>query len=574
MPGALQVVIVYKKDTSLGLTKDANTLAKMLPIAGRSVGCPVAPVKLLDVREPPNVCDLCIHLETPQPVWFSWARANVVVGYSTWRIEEWKGYWDQIDVALFRDSASLARATASGGPRRLGLVTSWFVDGAKPYKELNRSGLVWFLGGSANKRSAAEAVLPLWKEEYPMLNVYTTEKFLDGLEVSSNVKIHVGFLKEDEKDRIATAAAGHICLSKEGGLGYTALEAEAKGAWMMLTPFPCYTETFQQTPNVGWLNTPVKDGVADVSALTPEMLEAALSSFAGFGVREAMNTLDLSLKRKADFSNAVGTLLKEATEAIAANPPLPRHMPPLLNPGDCPPISVITLVYGRPKFIENACLNLLSTDYPHDKIEWVVVDDSPPEDSPSHRIVRFQNQWKGKVTYVPLHKKTSIGQKRNIGVEKAGANILLMMDDDDHYPHTSIRRRVAYLLKGRQQMECAVCTTIAMYDLTTGISAVNVPPYTMSLGQRCSEATLTFTRKFWEQRPFEDSSMAEGEAFLFGRESQVVEMPPQQIIVALTHRTNTSRRAIPEGKPGCFWGFPRELLEFLHGLVGVKVEAA
>jgi hypothetical protein len=67
--------------------------------------------------------------------------------------------------------------------------------------------------------------------------------------------------------------------------------------------------------------------------------------------------------------------------------------------------------------------------------------------------------------------------------------------------------------------------------------------------------------------------MAEGEAFLEGREAFVAEMPPQQIIVALSHGTNTSRRKTPEGESGCFWGFPRELIEFLHGLVGVKVEA-
>jgi hypothetical protein len=148
-----------------------------------------------------------------------------------------------------------------------------------------------------------------------------------------------------------------------------------------------------------------------------------------------------------------------------------------------------------------------------------------------------------------------------------------MMDDDDHYPETSFRRRVAYLTKGRLQVGCAVCTSIAMYDLRTGVSAVNVPPFDLSLGQRCSEATLTFTRDFWLARKFGAVDMAEGEAFLEGREGAIAEMPPQQIIVALSHGTNTSRRKTPEGEPGCFWGFPRELIMFLHGLVGVKVEA-
>jgi hypothetical protein len=69
--------------------------------------------------------------------------------------------------------------------------------------------------------------------------------------------------------------------------------------------------------------------------------------------------------------------------------------------------------------------------------------------------------------------------------------------------------------------------------------------------------------------------MAEGEYFIKGRESEVLELPPQHIIVAMSHGKNVSSRRIPEtpsGKPSCFWGFPEEFLKFLHGLVGVQLE--
>jgi len=275
----------------------------------------------------------------------------------------------------------------------------------------------------------------------------------------------------------------------------------------------------------------------------------------------------------SNIKSSICDLLTNCVSIYEEQHPSNIQMPPVLLQDDCVPISIITLVYNRPKFIENACLNLLSTDYPSDKIEWVVVDDSQADLSPSNRVIHFQEQFGGSVVYIPLTKKTSIGEKRNLAIERAKHNIILMMDDDDHYPITSFRRRVAYLLKGMRRYECAVCTSIAMYDLNTGVSAVNVPPYDLSLGQRCSEATLTFTRDFWKMKGFGSVDMAEGEGFLEGREGGVAEMPPQQIIVALSHGTNTSRRKSPEGKPGCFWGFPRELLEFLHGLVGVKVEA-
>lgn len=402
MSGALQIVIVCDKTETNGSFKEANELAKKLPIAGRLVNQRVAPVKILDGREPTSVCDICIHLETPHPVWFAWARTNcIVINTNTWNQDAWKGYLESFDVAVFYNEVSLQ-----------------------------------------------------------------------------------SFVTQQES---------------------------------------LYSETL------------------------------------------VVNYED---------TNTLGELLKRCVSTFDTREPIPKHMPPLLHAQDCPPISIITLVHNRPKFIENACLNLLSTDYPRDKMEWVVVDDSDPDQSPSNRILQFAEMFApGVVTYVPLVKKHTIGYKRNLGVERAKHNILVMMDDDDHYPTTSFRRRVAYLRKARKSYECATCTTIAMYDLRKGTSAVNVPPYTLPMSKRCSEASMVFTRDFWNRRKFPDTSQAEGEGFLEGRESQVVEMPPQQMIVALSHGSNLSGRSMPDAKPSCFWGFERPLLEFLHGLVGVKVEA-
>ena len=150
-----------------------------------------------------------------------------------------------------------------------------------------------------------------------------------------------------------------------------------------------------------------------------------------------------------------------------------------------------------------------------------------------------------------------------------------MMDDDDHYPETSFRRRVAWLTKHPWEPRAVAATTIACYDLVKGISAVNTPPMGLPLGQRVSEATLTFYRQFWAERGFPtDVQVGEGESFLAGRERDALEIPPQQIIVAFSHGKNVSSRRIPSGadvKPGCFWGFPREFLMFIHGLAGIKV---
>ena len=179
-----------------------------------------------------------------------------------------------------------------------------------------------------------------------------------------------------------------------------------------------------------------------------------------------------------------------------------------------------------------------------------------------------------KIKYIPIEGHMSIGEKRNLGVEHSKNEIIVFMDDDDHYPHTSFRRRVAWLLCNDKK-KIACCTTLALYDLIHGTSAVNVPPYHLPLSQRISEATLTFHKSAWRERPFPAVSLSEGEGWIEGREHEVLEMHPQQLIVALTHGKNKSGRRIPpSGPPSCFFGFPQEYLVFIHELAGVEVEAA
>jgi glycosyltransferase involved in cell wall biosynthesis len=291
--------------------------------------------------------------------------------------------------------------------------------------------------------------------------------------------------------------------------------------------------------------------------------------------------IPLDLLSKTSSELLVG--LKQIFQLVTERRPTKGvvHCPPILHPSDCPPISIITPTYNRKKLIDIAFHNLLATDYPADKIEWVVIEDSEQtEDFATEEIMNFQiKQPKIAVKYIPIQGRMSIGQKRNIAIEHSTHDIILFMDDDDHYPTTSFRRRVAWLLKGRKGVETtndiSVCTTIALYDLIRGVSAVNVPPWGLSLGKRISEATLTFRKSAWLERKFDDVSISEGEAWIKGRENRCIEMPPQQIIVAFSHKSNVSTRRIPSSdikEISCFWGFPREYLIFIHELAGMDVE--
>jgi hypothetical protein len=276
-------------------------------------------------------------------------------------------------------------------------------------------------------------------------------------------------------------------------------------------------------------------------------------------------------------------LCKEVFDLIQKRRPTSGvvHYPPVLNVADCPPISIITPTFNRKNMLDIAFHNLLSTDYPIEKIEWVVIEDAEKsEDMASDKIINFKiNNPKISIKYIPIQGRMTIGEKRNHAIEHSSNEIILFMDDDDHYPSTSFRRRVAWLLKGKrgesESNDISVCTTIALYDLKKGVSAVNVPPWDLPLQKRISEATLTFKKSYWMENKFPMKSMAEGEEWIIPalKNKSVIEIPPQQIIVAFSHGQNASERRIPpsDAKVGCFWGFPKEYLIFVHKLAGVEV---
>jgi hypothetical protein len=387
--------------------------------------------------------------------------------------------------------------------------------------------------------------------------------------------VRVEDLSPDQRKKIQAWYPGHICVSQAEAFGYTAAEAEANGAFVLLNDLEVYKQDYAGNEFVKKIHTDnSRKGLASFATLTAFEWDGFIPDMKK--VRDTQKTLSKSRKEVCleRFATAWKSVKATVEEKKASKP---KHLPPVLSGDNCPPISIVTLLYNRRKFFDLACHNIMLSDYPKDKIEWVIVDDSDDaNEAVSDRVIQVgMKSAPLTVVYVPFERKLPISEKRNIGVKRSKHDIVLFMDDDDHYPETSFRRRVAWLTKHPWKPQCCVCTTIACYDLLRGVSAVNTPPWTLPLKQRISEATLTFYKSWWDAKKFPFKvNVGEGEGFLEGREHEVLELPPQQIIVAFSHKKNTSGRRIPaeDAKPGCFWGFPKEYLIYIHKLAGVEVE--
>jgi hypothetical protein len=215
---------------------------------------------------------------------------------------------------------------------------------------------------------------------------------------------------------------------------------------------------------------------------------------------------------------------------------------------DLPCVSIVTLTYNRPEFIPLAKYSYLIQTYPEHKLEWVIVNDG---ESIEEQLIGIPN-----VKYVQLHQKMPIPEKRNIGVDMAMYDVIVMMDDDDVYPNNSVLTRVSMMLY-EPKKECVFCTTIPCYDIEKRISFMNVPPNILNMSERVSEASLCFTRSFFRERWFED--LPEADKFIRGREQMCREISPQNVIVSLVHSKNISSRKITGESNGCHYGFCDEL---------------
>lgn len=599
MTPPLSVNIIYNKANKYGLNDDVIVIDRILKRLQDVVGCPINKAKTLDIRELYTQCDIQFHLEIPVFSAIPWAHTNILlVNPEQWSYN-YDSYVHAYDALIFRDPVSAKKFCSDFTQKGIPVDNIYVVPWCSSWQSKNITcdhnlDFVCFVAGSTSKCEYLKQLLPYWKKNDPSLTIYTTRTdFAEDLKkctCADIVTIHCQDLTYEERYHILLSHRGHLVCSQGESFGYAAANAETIGAFTIMNRLPVFEFMYDNPMGISWLSntyedsTKVRYSIASPTTMIRKELDDAFNLFNKTDFNNIRNICQKSSNvRFSTTCNAFLTILHNIVSYVTERRPTkgPVHCPPILQHADCPPISIITPTYNREKLIDIAFHNLLSTDYPHDKIEWIVIEDNEKTlHMTSEKIISFQIQVPYiKLKYMPIEGRMSIGEKRNHAIENASNDIILFMDDDDHYPETSFRRRVAWLTKGTKRgrtdmLNVACCTTIALYDLKFGTSAVNIPPFDIPLGQRISEATLTFRKSAWLERKFPNVSVAEGEQWISGREDQVIEMPPQQIIVAFSHGNNQSSRRIPpsENKPSCFWGFPKEYLIFVHGLVGIQIE--
>ena len=591
-------ILILAKQTSSGpawgLGQDSRIVETMLrEIASRGD----FPIEVVEHEDPmsyiggprkPRPMDIAIHLEVPCRAAFPWANANWVIVNPEW----WPATaWDWVLAPPSKGGASLLLFKSEAARRlfptvedRRARVVPWraspdIQSALSSLSSTPRKAFLYMVGASAHKEAAAAIVCRAWRPTWPPLLLVATTTILDGLGAANpdaaarGIEFHAPYKTDAERCAVQASYGYHVVASVAEGFGYTFAEAAAVGALPLWTDIPVYAELWgAHVGGAGKIATtpgaPASNPCREPArTFTEAAVVAAVEDLLGLPDEEAAcfrgHLRHVATTRSKDFRLAWKQIVARNKPVMSVVTTFPVRT---MAAADLPHVAIVTLTHNRPQWFPNMAQNVLTCDYPSEKLTWVVVDDSPAAGRVDEQIARFQSRNPHiHVVYISLPTKTSIGEKRNRAIRAATrASVFAMMDDDDHYPPKSVATRVAYL-GGRG---CVYCATLPMYHCGKYISAINVPPLILSPAERVSEASLCFTRAFHEARPFPSVSMAEGEGFLTGRIEQTCEIPPEGVLVSFLHGNNATSRRVPElvEPNGCHYGFSDEYFSYLCGL--------
>jgi hypothetical protein len=560
----MRVNIISNHRPGTDLSQDVNILRGILTVIYNEI----IDIRLVQYVQPQcTEADVNVFIEVINPSLFSYSAKNIWIPNHEMTLKTWIPYLHMVNEIWVKteEAQSIFKALTPTKVRYIG------------WTSLNKE--------TPSKKNYFKAIVPIGKnihrEINPLLHAYQKLKYTNPSvyshlpilnvvyepsrfnmavprEIADRVVLHET-LKDKEYDELLAECGVCICLSKAEGFGHAVNEAMASGCNMIVSsiePFmknivgvvntgAYFCEPSETVPNESCFGSLISSDVNSLVTVLEEYVDASFKDRKA-GSETMRLVYEENHKRWMNRMNLLIPKVFSVGEPYTLKDTLPKEE-------DLPDVSIVCVTRDRRIFMPILKYCYMIQSYPEEKMELVIVDDGddPIEDT----LFGVPN-----VTYVRVDEKKSIGEKRNIGVSKAMYDVIAFMDDDDVYPNNSILERVAMMMKSPAK-ECSFCTTIPCYDIAKYCSFMNAPPIVLPMSQRVSEATLTFTRKFWEERPFGDTQIAEGDAFIRGREQMCREISPQEVIVSLVHPKNTSSRKVPDFKEpnGCHFGFNEKL---------------
>lgn len=197
-----------------------------------------------------------------------------------------------------------------------------------------------------------------------------------------------------------------------------------------------------------------------------------------------------------------------------------------------PFVSVVCPSYNRREFLPYLLYIYQYQDYPADKRELVILDDS--EHSNEDLVSMMVDTSLQNVRYVHSKERLVLGKKRNMLNEMAQGEYIICFDDDDYYPANKISHQV-------QEMQRRNALFSGSDQIYIWYSHLDKIYLTHSFGQNHAlNGTFGLHRNLLKKNRYEDdATLAEEAAFLRGFTTPVLQIDPKRTILCISHSNNT-----------------------------------
>lgn len=402
-------------------------------------------------------------------------------------------------------------------------------------------------------------ILNNWKESYPTLNVVNYEP----IKVMPNIVYHSN-LDQTRYEQLFNRCGFHLCLQECDSFAHNVNQcALVKSVPIIINGAPM--NEIINDDNLFSINGKKKKLTTYIGNKTTLSLDNFLSIFDKIAnlTEETFENMGNNARHDALKNHSQNdALFKDTMKEIMLKVRTTKISKALVNKDSYPKVSVVTLTHNRNKFFDLSVFNYNNSNYPKNKLEWIVYDTSIEEEKVERKLPTLEEREKQNIKYFYDTEKMSVGAKRNKAIEQCTNDIILFMDDDDYYYADSIGNRVNELLNSNKQI--SGCTIIGCFNINKGISYIESGDVNSSFENRVSIATLCFYKSFWENNKFDDESIHEANTLIRSNLQEFHEISWEDIIVSMVHKYNLTNRVTPNIKAnGNYYGFSKGLFNYL-----------
>ncbi len=155
---------------------------------------------------------------------------------------------------------------------------------------------------------------------------------------------------------------------------------------------------------------------------------------------------------------------------------------PLFKDDELPPVTIIIPAFNEEKSIKRTIESIISSDYPKDKFEVIVVDDGSKD-----KTLSIAKKFKSKMVRIYTKTNGGKGTALNLGIKKSKGEIIFSMDADTFVEPSCVKEMVRYF---KNPKVMSVTPSMLIYNPQGVLQRIQQAEYLFGLFLRKTLSTI------------------------------------------------------------------------------------